>query len=179
MHIEKLIARAQELSVVYGARILLALAILIVGFWVAKMISRLSRKGMTKAKVDPTLASFLTNVIYIALAAFVILATLSQLGIQTASFIAVLGAAGLAVGLALQGSLSNLASGVLIILFKPFRLGDTIKVAGVEGKVAAIQVFTTVLLTEERKKIIVPNAKITSDIIVNSTADVEEFETVK
>jgi small conductance mechanosensitive channel len=173
MHYQAIVKQLQEIGVAYGPKILAAILIFVFGIWLAKIFSKITKKAMFRAKMEPTIIVFLNNVIYFGIIAFVILAALSKLGIQTASFIAVLGAAGLAVGLALQGSLSNLASGVLLIFFKSFKVGDFIKVAGVEGTVAAIQVFSTVLITHDRKKIIIPNSKITSDIIINSTIDEE------
>jgi small conductance mechanosensitive channel len=125
---------------------------------------------MTKGKVDPTLISFLGHMIYIALLTFVILAALGQLGIQTTSFIAVIGAAGLAIGLSLQGSLANFAAGVLMIIFRPFKVGDLIEAAGVLGTVEDIQIFTTQLVTPDNKTIIIPNAKLTADNIINFNA---------
>jgi small conductance mechanosensitive channel len=124
---------------------------------------------MEKREVDPTLTKFVTNLIYFALLTFVIVAALGMLGIQTTSFIAVLGAAGLAVGLALQGSLSNFAAGVLMIIFRPFKVGDLIEAAGATGVVEEVQIFTTQLLTPDNKTIIIPNAQITSDTITNYT----------
>jgi small conductance mechanosensitive channel len=124
---------------------------------------------MEKREVDPTLTKFVTNLIYVALLTFVIVAALGMLGIQTTSFIAVLGAAGLAIGLALQGSLSNFAAGVLMIIFRPFKVGDLIEAAGVTGVVEEIQIFTTQLVTPDNKTIIIPNAQITGDTITNYT----------
>lgn len=163
------IHKIQQISITYGSKIAAALAILIIGLWLARHISRLIEKTMVKAKVDTTLALFTRNIVYAGLMVFILLAVLSQLGIQTASFIAVLGAAGLAVGLALQGTLANLASGVLIILFRPYKVGDVIKVSGNEGTVKEIQVFCTILVSQDNKKFIIPNSKITGDTIVNNT----------
>jgi small conductance mechanosensitive channel len=169
MHFEAIVAHLKTYALTNGTKIIVALAILIIGAWVAKIIARLTRAAMIRSKVDPTLASFTNHVIYVSLLIFVILAALGKLGIQTTSFIALIGAAGLAVGLALQGSLANLSSGVLLILFRPFHVGDQIKVAGIEGKVLEIQVFTTVLLTADNHRAFVPNSKITGDIIINSS----------
>ncbi|MGD9331048.1 MAG: mechanosensitive ion channel, partial [Desulfobacterales bacterium] len=119
---------------------------------------------------DPTLQTFVGNMVYYALLTFVILAALSQIGIQTTSFIAVIGAAGLAVGLALQGSLANFAAGFLLIMFRPFKVGDFIEGAGVMGTVESLQIFTTQLRTPDNKKIIIPNASLTGDNIVNWSA---------
>jgi small conductance mechanosensitive channel len=166
---ELAIQKIQSIALTYGSKIAMALVILIFGILAARMLSRFIEKAMLTAKVDATLAVFARNIMYVMLMVFVLLAALSQLGIQTASFIAVLEAAGLAIGLALQGTLSNFASGVLIILFRPYKAGDTIKVAGAEGLVKEIQVFSTILHSAENKRIIVPNAKITSDTIINNT----------
>jgi small conductance mechanosensitive channel len=142
----------------------------VVGRWIAGFVKNFTVKLMTKSNVDSTLISFLGHVIYISLLTFVILAALGQLGIQTTSFIAVIGAAGLAIGLALQGSLSNFAAGVLMIIFRPFKVGDLIDAAGVLGTVEEIQIFTTQVKTPDNKTVIIPNAKLTSDNITNFTA---------
>ncbi len=167
---EKVIATVQELISVFGLKILAAIAVFIFGKLIARFLRNLSVKIMTKSKVDPTLVSFLGHLIYIALLTFIILAALGQLGIQTTSFIAVIGAAGLAIGLSLQGSLSNFAAGVLMIIFRPFKVGDLIDGAGVLGTVEEIQIFTTLLLTPDNKTVIIPNAKLTSDNITNFNA---------
>jgi len=136
---------------------------------VALGLAKLIKRVMIKSNVDATLVSFVRNLSYIALLAFVVIAALNQLGIQTASFIAVIGAAGLAIGLALQGSLGNFASGVLMIIFKPFKVGDYIEGGGTAGVVEKIEIFTTQLKTPDNKTVIVPNAKVTGDNIVNYT----------
>lgn len=151
----------------YGIKIVAAVAIFIIGKWIANFVSQLAEKLMLKAKVDPTLATFTRHIINVGFMIFVVIAALSQLGIQTASFIAVLGAAGLAIGLALQGSLSNFSAGVLLILFQTFRVGDLIEAGGVSGTVQEIQIFNTVLMSPDGKqRIIIPNSKITADKIV-------------
>jgi small conductance mechanosensitive channel len=134
---------------------------------VANWVKRLVVKVMKKSNVDPIIIGFTSSIAYIAMLAFVIVAALGQLGIQTTSFIAILGAAGLAIGLALQGSLANFAAGFLLIVFRPFKVGDFIEAAGVTGKVNAIHIFTTTLTTGDNKTIIVPNAKLGSDNIIN------------
>ena len=166
---EEIVNKIYQLLTVYGLKVVAALAIFIIGRWVAKGVRKLVERLMTKSKVDPTLVSFTANLAYIGLLAFIVIAALGQLGIQTTSFIAVLGAAGLAVGLALQGSLSNFAAGFLLIIFRPFKVGDLIEGAGVFGVVEAIQIFTTQLKTADNKTVIVPNAKLTDDNIVNWT----------
>jgi len=164
---QDLIAKLWELLTVFGLKIIAAIVIFIVGRWVAKFFRNLTRKLMIKGDVDVTLVSFAGNLIYVALLAFVIIAALGQLGIQTTSFIAILGAAGLAVGLALQGSLANFAAGVLMVIFRPFQVGDFIEGAGVAGTVEEIQIFTTQLKTPDNKTIIIPNAKMTEGNITN------------
>ncbi len=169
MDISNLLAKVYELLTVYGLKVVAAIVIFIVGRWVAKAVSNFIKKVMTKSKTDGTLVSFVGNLSYVALLAFVIIAALNQLGIHTASFIAVLAAAGLAVGLALQGSLSNFAAGVLMIIFKPFKVGDYIEGGGTAGTVEEIQIFTTQLKSPDNKTIIVPNAKMLGDNITNYT----------
>ncbi|MBP7049925.1 MAG: mechanosensitive ion channel [Phycisphaerae bacterium] len=153
----------------YGLQVLGAILIFLVGRWVAKLVSGLLVKVLKKAKVDPTLVPFIENLAYTAMLVFVVVAALGQAGVQTASFIAVLGAAGLAVGLALQGSLANFASGVLLLIFKPFRVGDYVQIGGVSGTVQAIQIFNTVLNSPDNVRIVVPNATVTGGSISNYT----------
>ena len=169
MDASSLLDKVYELLTVYGIKVVAAVAIFIVGRWVAKAIANFIKKMMTKSNTDETLVKFVGNLSYVALLAFVIIAALNQLGIQTTSFIAILGAAGLAIGLALQGSLGNFAAGVLMIIFKPFKVGDFIEGSGVAGTVEEIQIFTTQLKTPDNKTIIVPNAKMTGDNITNYT----------
>ncbi|WP_319404532.1 mechanosensitive ion channel domain-containing protein [uncultured Desulfosarcina sp.] len=166
---EAMLDKIYQLLTVYGLKVLAALAIFIIGRWVARGVRKLVERIMTKGKVDHTLITFTSNMAYIGLLVFIVIAALGQLGIQTTSFIAILGAAGLAVGLALQGSLSNFAAGFLLIIFRPFKVGDLIEAAGVFGVVEAIQIFTTQLKTADNKTVIVPNAKLTDDNIVNWT----------
>jgi small conductance mechanosensitive channel len=169
MELNDLTGKIWELVTIYGIKVLAAIVIFIVGRWVAKAIRGLVQRMMRKAQMDETLLKFVGNLTYIALLAFIIIAALSQLGIQTTSFIAVLGAAGLAIGLALQGSLANFAAGFLMILFRPIRVGDYIEGAGVAGTVEEIQIFTTTLVTPDNKTVIIPNASLTGDNIVNWT----------
>lgn len=151
----------------YGLRILGAIVLFFIGRWVVKAAVRFAGRLMDRAKIDPTLRSFGGNILYALGMTFVILAVLGQIGVETASLIAMLGAAGLAVGLALQGSLSNFAAGVMIILFRPFRVGHYIEAGGVAGTVHELNIFTTRLLTFDNKVVIVPNANITSGNIIN------------
>jgi len=154
----------------YGLRIVGAVVILVVGRFAAKLLRSLVERLMTKAKQDPTLVKFVGCLTQIALLAFVIIAAIGQLGVQTASFIAVVGAAGLAVGLALQGSLANFAAGVLMIIFRPCKVGDFIEGAGVMGVVEEIQIFTSQLKTPDNKVVIVPNSKLMGGNITNYSA---------
>jgi small conductance mechanosensitive channel len=151
----------------YGMNIVGAAVILLIGRWLVGVGARVAKKVMIHGKVDETLASFGANAVYFLGLAFVIIAALGQLGIQTTSLAAVLGAAGLAVALSLQGSLGNLASGVLIIGTHPFKIGDTVEIAGKVGKVVAIDIFSTELRSDDKKRVIIPNGKITGDIIIN------------
>ena len=169
MDTSNLLAKVYELLTVYGIKVLAAIVIFIVGRWIAKGFRKLVRKVMDNRKVDPTIAGFVGNLTYVLLLTFFIVAALGQLGIQTTSFIAILGAAGLAIGLALQGSLANFAAGFLMIIFQPFKVGDYIEGAGTAGTVEQIQIFTTQLNTPDNKTVIIPNAKLTADNIVNYT----------
>ncbi len=166
----QLLESGMDLLMMYGPKLLAAIAIFYIGKIVAKWIKRLVSRVMTRGNVDPLIIGFTSSIVYIAMMAFVIMATLGQVGIQTTSFIAILGAAGLAIGLALQGSLANFAAGFLLIIFRPFKVGDVIEGAGVTGKVDVIQIFTTTLKTPDNKIIIIPNAKLGSDNIVNYSA---------
>ncbi|GAU09150.1 mechanosensitive ion channel family protein [Desulfoplanes formicivorans] len=165
--VSALLTVLQNMLTLYGLKILAAIFIFIIGRWVAKMLKKLLGRIMTKAGVDATIIPFALNITYTVLLLVVIIAALGALGIQTTSLIAVLGAAGLAVGLALQGSLSNFAAGILIILFRPIRVGDYFEGAGIAGTVEEIQVFSTMAKTPDNKVIIIPNSKLLSDNIIN------------
>ena len=170
MDTTNLAQQVQKFLIVNGINIVIAIVIFIVGRWVAKLVRNLIAKVMTKKGVAPVVNSFTCSVTYIALLTFVVIAALAQVGIQTTSLIAVLGAASLAIGLALQGSLSNFAAGVLLIIFRPFKVGDYVECGGTAGAVDEIQIFTTILNSPDNKKIIVPNAKILGDTITNYSA---------
>ena len=162
-----LLERAPELLVLYGTNLLAALAILLVGKWIARRLVAVAGRVMTGRGLDPTVVGFVSNIGFVALLLIVVIAALGQLGIPTASFVAAIGAAGLAIGLALQGSLSNFASGVLLVTFRPARVGDYIEAAGVAGTVNEITVFSTRLVTPDRRTITVPNSKLFDGPIVN------------
>ncbi len=173
------VARSLDLSVLdglvlmitaYGLKVIAAVVILLVGLWLAKRLRSVFRASGEKKGVDPTLIGFASSLLYGALVVFVIIAAVGQLGVQTTSFVAVIGAAGLAVGLALQGSLSNFASGVLLILFKPFKAGDFIKAGGEAGTVVEIGILTTELRTPDNVQIIMPNSSVMGGAITNVSA---------
>lgn len=159
--------KAREWLIGNGFKLAGALVILVIGIILAKLITRAVRRILVKRGLDPTLVGFGSKVVYVFLILFVVVMTLSHLGVQTASLIAVLGAAGLAIGLALQGSLSNLASGILIIVLKPFRIGDYITGAGMGGTVEDIGLFGCTLVTPDNQAVFVPNSKLAGDVIVN------------
>ena len=167
---EQTLAQAQALVTEYGIKLVAALAIFVIGRWLARRLADVFGRALARAGTDETLVRFTTNLAYAALLAFVVLAVLGQLGIQTASLVAVIGAAGLAVGFALQGSLANFAAGVMLILFRPFKVGDYIQAGGAAGTVDEIMIFSTVLTTPDNKQIFVPNGSITSGNIVNASA---------
>ena len=157
--------------VTFGKNLVIALLIFYVGRFVVRLVVRGMTKVMDRQDVDPTLQKFVGNLVNMALMVVVIIAAIGALGIQTTSFIAIFGAAGLAVGLALQGSLSNFAAGVLIVLFRPYKVGDYVEAAGIAGSVEEVQILTTVLKTPDNKQIIVPNSQIMGSIITNYSAN--------
>ncbi|MBA6156138.1 mechanosensitive ion channel [Tenacibaculum sp. S7007] len=161
----------QNLLIEYTPKVLTALAILIVGLFAIKFIVRASKKIMGKRGVDITLQKFLGDLISWSLKALLFVTVVSQLGVATTSFAAIIGAAGLAVGLALQGSLSNFAGGAIIMIFKPFKIGDLIEAQGVTGVVKEIQIFTTHLNTPGNKLAIIPNGTLSNGNIINYTAE--------
>ncbi len=158
-------------GVAFGIDLIAAIIILIVGRIAVGFVVRAIRLGMRKNGIDKTLETFICNLVKWALMIVVIIAAISQLGIHTTSFVAIFGAAGLAVGLALQGSLSNFAAGVLIFLFRPYKAGDWIEAAGIAGSVEQVQILTTVLRTGDNKRVIVPNSQIMNSVITNYSAN--------
>jgi small conductance mechanosensitive channel len=170
MDFSQLAPRLQEWAVLYGIKVLAAVAIFVLGRWIVKGLVNLLKKVMTRRGIEPTLISFTSHMGYFLLLTIVVIAALSQIGIQTTSFIAILGAAGLAVGLALQGSLANFAAGVLMIIFRPFKAGDYVEGAGTAGTVEEVEIFSCTLRTPDNKRVIVPNGKMLGDNIVNYSA---------
>ncbi|MGD9971387.1 MAG: mechanosensitive ion channel family protein [Sulfuricurvum sp.] len=171
LHWEKHVEKLMELGTEYGIKILVSLLIFLIGKWVAGKIVLLMKKAMNRAKVDPTLISFAGNAVYVLLVVAVIIAAVSNLGVETSSFIAIFGAAGLAIGLALKDTLSNVGAAVLIIFFRPFKVDDFIEVSGVMGTVRSINLFSTTLNTADNRSIIIPNGTLISGNIINYTAN--------
>jgi small conductance mechanosensitive channel len=160
-----------DLGIDFGLKVATALIIFYVGKFVIGMVVGAIHKLMQKQQIDKTLETFICNLVRTVLMVVVVIAAIGALGVETTSFIAIFGAAGLAVGLALQGSLSNFASGVLIVLFRPYRVGDFIEAAGIAGSVEQVQILTTILKTGDNKQIIVPNSQIMDSIITNYSAN--------
>lgn len=161
------LVRNQELLLSYAVNIVAAIAIVIIGMIVARIVSNTVNRLMLARKIDATVADFLSALVRYGIIAFTLIAALGRVGVQTASVIAVLGAAGLAVGLALQGSLSNLAAGVLLVMFRPFRAGEYVDLGGVAGTVLNVQIFSTTMRTVDGKIVVIPNGKIIAGNIIN------------
>ena len=157
----------QMFILTYGLNILGAIIILVLGWWGARLAARFLKKLLTQAKINETLIRFAANLTHAGIIVFAVLAAFERVGIKTTSFIAVLGAAGLAIGLALQGALANFAAGVLILLFRPFKVADKVEISGEFGTVEEIQIFNTILITPDNKTVIIPNASITGNNIIN------------
>ena len=165
--VNKYVDMAIQYGTEYGLRIIGAIAIFVIGKWVAKKISGLVKRLMDRGDIDATLSEFIASIIDILLLIVVILAAINNLGIDTTSFIAILGAAGLAIGLALQGTFGNIGAGVILILFRPFEVGDFISAGGESGTVESITLFNTTLLTPDNKVILIPNSAVASGNITN------------
>ena len=163
--------KAVELLMTWGPKLVLAIVILVAGLIIIRSFSKFLRKFMKNRDVDPTLVPFLVGLISTLLKVMLIISVVDIVGVKTTSFVAVLGAAGLAIGLALQGSLANFAGGVLILIFKPYQVGDYIEAQGEAGTVRAVQIFNTVLNTPDNRKIIIPNGSISSGTITNFSAE--------
>jgi small conductance mechanosensitive channel len=161
----------QTTGVDFGINLITAIVIFFVGKWVVNLVVKGLLKAMQKSEVDTTLRRFVANLARMLLMLFVIIAAIGALGVKTASLVALIGAAGLAVGLALQGSLSNFAAGVLIVMFRPYKVGDWIEGGGVSGSVEEVQILTTVLKTGDNKRVIIPNSQIMGTTITNYSAN--------
>jgi len=168
--VEDLTSKVMEWGALYGTKIIGAVAILVFGRIGVGIFTKIVKKLMIKSKVDETLSKFVTSLAKIALMTFVVIAALGTLGVQTASFVAIIGAAGLAIGFALQGSLANFASGVMLVMFKPFKVGDYVEAGGTAGTVEAVKIFNTQFQTPDNKLVVVPNSQITGGNIVNYSA---------
>ena len=166
----ELIQIAQGWLITYGLRLLMSILLFVVGRWIANVITKTVHAVMERTKVDPTLTNFATSLLYYSLVALVIIAALNNIGIDTTSVIAVFGAATLAIGLALQDSLNNFASGVMIIMFRPYKVNDLIEVTGVFGRVDEVRIFNTLLTTLDHKQVIIPNGAIMAGNITNYSA---------
>lgn len=154
----------------WGMKLILALAIFVIGRWVAKIITKAFRRAINRETIDDTLEDFLGNILYAILMVAVVLASVDTLGVNITSLLAIVGAAGLAIGLALKDSLGNFAAGVMLIIFRPFTKGDFVEVAGTSGSVEEVRIFNTILTTPDNKQITLPNALITADPITNYSA---------
>lgn len=164
--VQELLQTFYTMSITYGPKVILAIVTLIIGLWVINKFTSTLNTNLT-SKVDATLGQFVASILSIILKMVLLISVASMIGIATTSFIAVLGAAGLAVGLALQGSLANFAGGVVILLFKPFKVGDLIEAQGYIGSVSSIQIFNTILKTGDNRIVIVPNGALSSSSMVN------------
>lgn len=160
-----------NMAVEYAPKLALAIITLLLGLWIVNTFVKFLKKTMTKREVDPSLIPFTASLANVVLKGMLFISVASMIGIQTTSFVAILGAAGLAIGLALQGSLANFAGGVLVLLFKPFKVGDVIEAQGFLGSVTGIQIFNTILHTPDNKKIIIPNGALSSGPITNYSAE--------
>jgi len=170
-HMESLSLKAYELGLEYAPKLVLAIVTLIIGLWIIRSIGKVFIASMERSKVDPTLIPFMNSLLTWTLKLLLFISAASMIGIATTSFIAVLGAAGLAIGLALQGSLANFAGGVLIMTFKPYKVGDLIESQGHIGVVKEVQIFNTILTSPQSKQVIIPNGAVSNGSIINYTAE--------
>lgn len=167
---EQYTSKLIDWGMLYGTRIIAAIAIVIIGRIVVSILGSLLKRVLAKAGTEQTLAKFLVTLSKAALMTFVLISAVGALGVETASFIAVIGAAGLAIGFALQGSLANFASGMMLIVFRPFSASDYVEAGGTAGTVEEVHIFNTILKTPDNRKVIIPNSKITGDTITNYSA---------
>lgn len=165
--------KAIDLAIEYGPKLLLAVIVLLAGLWVIKLVAKTTGKAMERSNVDISLRKFLISLFGILLKVLLLISVASMIGIATTSFVAIIGAAGLAVGLALQGGLANFAGGVIILIFKPFKIGDVIDAQGYSGTVSEITIFTTILKTPDNKTIIIPNGALSNGSLVNYSTELK------
>lgn len=165
--LERYSREAYELAVEYTPKLIIAILVLVLGFWLIRQLGKLSERSMKRRDVDISLRTFIRSLIGIGLKVILLITVAGMVGIQTTSLVTILGAAGLAIGLALQGSLSNFAGGVLVLVFKPYRVGDTIDVLGQKGEVKEIQIFNTILLMADHRTVILPNGSVSNSLIIN------------
>ena len=167
METQTIVEKITAMAIEYAPSVLMAIVTLVVGFWIIGWIRKLVERALVKGGVDESLRPFLLSLISVGLKVLLLLSVASKFGVETTSFVAILGAMAFAIGLALQGSLGNFASGVMILLFKPYKVGDLVEVQGHTGFVNEIQIFNTLLLTQDNRKIIIPNSIVTSGAITN------------
>ncbi len=168
---EEYVEKSIEMMMEFGPRILLAILVLILGLWIIKAVSNGLVRLMQKRNVDPSLVPFLRSLVSVLLKVTLVISVVSMLGVETTSFIAILGAAGLAVGLALSGTLQNFAGGVMILIFKPFKVGDFVDAQGYSGTVKEIQIFNTIMKSPDNKTIIIPNGGLSTGAMVNFSTE--------
>lgn len=171
VEIQNYFETVKNLILEYSTKFVVAMLILLIGLWVTSFITKAAKKVMLARNIEVTLSTFIGNLIFWTLRILLFVTVISKLGIETSAFVTILGAAGLAIGLSLQGSLSNFAGGILIILFKPFRLGDFIEAQGVLGTVKDIKIFSTVITSPDNKQIVIPNAALSNGVITNYTVN--------
>lgn len=167
LKIEKLIDKLIDLSITAGKHILMAVVIFVVGRFIVTLLNRLLARMLERRKVDPTIQTFLKSLVNILLMLLLVVSVIGALGVNTTSFAALLASAGVAIGMALSGQLQNLAGGLIVLLFRPYKVGDWIEAQGVQGKVAAIQIFHTILTMVDNKVVYVPNGVMSSGVVVN------------
>lgn len=171
MNAEEIINQITQMTLLYGPKLIGAIVVWLIGGWVIKVIGSGVKSTLTKSKTDPSLIPFLTGIVNGLLKVMLVITVLGMLGIEMTSFIAILGAAGLAVGLAMSGTLQNFAGGVMILIFKPFKIGDVIEAQGYTGKVSEIQIFNTIMKTPDNKTIIIPNGGLSTSSMINYSTE--------
>jgi len=165
--VSNLLANLPALVVGFGGKLIVAILIYVIGKWVAQMLANVLKKVLSKGKMDSNIIQFFANLVYAVMLIFVILAAIARLGVQTTSFVAILGAATLAIGMALQGTLGNFSAGVMLMIFKPFKIGDSVIAGGITGVVQDIGIFQTVIIPSDGRKVMIPNGKLSNDTITN------------